>query len=476
MKTLTLLITLLFLSYESKAVNISPSGQGEFLLVPYYNITNGYNATVNVYNHDDKGKAVKIHIRESLAGHSVLSYNVYLAPKDSWAFALGPKTTTAIGWQNQQSGTQVTFDQSCSPGLNKSDHEFSGENFSAPHEPTRNMSRTKEGFIEIIEMATIDPESAIHHQLLADASGTPAGCQSIDQLWQTDGDWQINEGQSHLLPPTGTLSVNASLINVPEGIEFPIESTVFSNFFEDGVIMHTPPSSNEPTINAGMNTATLINEGQILNLEFETGIDAISGLLMKFRTAFQSNMEPDLAAATEVGITFPTRRFYFNEANYMNAPFNGSTGATADNCGTSQGGSEFYPSSIDRDGRLPAPGTGIITQPPQPPAPLICGSTATLIVKSHFNPINAIFSSRNAQIVEIAPVQYATDSGHFNLYFANKRFSAINLDTHQTVEFSGTPVVGTSFQKATNAYAAPGLLAQYGYSTPLITYDQSRIE
>lgn len=476
MKKLLLITGALLLSNTLPAVNISPNGKGEFLLIPYYNITNDYNATVNIFNHDDKGKAVKIHVRESHNGFSVLSYNVYLAPEDSWTFALGPHTSTTatkpIGWHNQASGKQVSFDQSCAPDLNKMGHEFTGEAFNIPSEPTRDFSRTLEGFIEIIEMATIEPDSDLHHKLIAGSNGNPVDCQSVTDMWQANGVW-TESSTNQLLPPSGTLSAEATLINSPEGIQFPIEALAFANFFEDDVIFHTAPNSNEPTLNNGMNKAVLVNNGQIRNLEFEKSEDAVSALLMKDTIAFQYVTETNIAGATETGITFPTRRFYINYS-IQSPPFD--HGLTNSNCYAKRGSNTYYLSTFDRNGIYNYPGTGVLGAPiPQPPRPKTCGTTATIRVSlPNQSPIK-IFHSNNSETISTVLRPDATESGVHHLRFDTKPIHAIDLDSGYSVKIKGIPVIGTNFQKATNANAAPGLLAQYGYATPLKTQTEIQI-
>ncbi|WP_154223939.1 hypothetical protein [Marinicella rhabdoformis] len=474
MKRLAITLIVLLAAFQSSAVNISSTGKGEFLLIPYYNLTNEYNATVNVFNHDDKGKAVKVHIREGISGLSVLSYNIYLAPKDSWTFALGPVLSTHVGHENQKSGTHVSFDRSCAPGLNKSGKEFSGVPFNVPEERIHDMYRTREGFIEIIEMATIDPESEIHDHLIADASGEPAACQSIEDLWQTNGLWAIDGEQatSHLLPPTGSLSANATLINVPEGIQFPVESVVFSNFFDDNVIYHTAPNSSEPTLNNGTKEASMVIDGEFLNLLFQNGEDAISALIMTGYYESQFNLESTTAAATEIGLSFPTRRFYILSNSFLRPPFHGSSDPFNNHgspCSLTNGGTEVSGSSIDRNGDFIPPGAGYwIPYIPK----FACGSTATLrLSQNGDSPPNLIFYSEHAETIGAYLPFNSTGSGYFIGRIENRpMWQVTNQATGQPVTLHGSPVIGTTFQKATNANAAPGLLAQYGYSAPVITY------
>ncbi|WP_154223937.1 hypothetical protein [Marinicella rhabdoformis] len=470
MKKTTLLLVTLLMSQKLFAVNISQTGQGEFLLIPYYTVNNQYNTTVNVFNHDNKGKAIKIHIRESINGISALSYNVYLAPEDSWTFALGLTTDSVyhpiFGWQDQDFSTLVSFDNSCAPILNKAGHKFSGEAFqNVSHNdnvPLNNLFRTSEGFIEVVEMATVDPNSELHQMLLENQNGLSSGCQSIADLWQQSGPWQSDSNQ-YLLPPTGTLSAEATLINTPDGIQFPMEATVFENFFEHGLIHHTVPTSPEPTLNNGSKIANLNSNGLNRTLKFEHSVDAISALLMKKGFSSQYTVTTANAAETDTAITIPTKRFYLQNTNLP--PFLGDAYS-----------GNFINHATDRNGLSTPPGGSVMIPPP--PRLKVSGTTGVLKTRN-FRDRNSkgVLHSKNSDT--ISPVinnPGLTQSGIHNLYFDTSPIVALDMHSNETIEIEGSPIIGTTFQKATNANAAPGKLAQYGYSTPLKNILPAKIE
>ena len=64
MKTIQFAIFSTLFYFSAHAVNISPGGYGEAVILPYYTVNNGLNTLLTINNSTDQVKAVKIHFRE----------------------------------------------------------------------------------------------------------------------------------------------------------------------------------------------------------------------------------------------------------------------------------------------------------------------------------------------------------------------------------------------------------------------------
>src|SRR5439155_22375469 len=144
----------------AQAVNVNPNGLGQVLLYPYYtvradNLINPYNSLLSVVNSTNSVKAVKVRFVEGVDSQEVLDFNLFLSPNDVW--------TTAILPDAGGGGKIVTTDRSCTipvipaAGVPFVNFQYAGSNSDGG---TDVLDRTKEGYVEIIEMATYIPGSS----------------------------------------------------------------------------------------------------------------------------------------------------------------------------------------------------------------------------------------------------------------------------------------------------------------------------
>ena len=229
-----LIIIFLISSFNTTAVNISTDGYGESIILPYYTVNNNLNTLITVNNSTDHVKAVKLHFREGKEGKAVLSFNLYLAPQDIWAAGIVPSTSTIPGHQGEASALFISVDTSCTPFLNAAGQEFLPYEIEAESEDTH-MERSREGFIEIIEMGVVDMNSELGQAaIIPVGSGIPNSCADIEAAF-SNGDWS-GESQlqnQHMQQPSGGLSAEAALIDVAEGVLFSVDAVAFEHFFPE---------------------------------------------------------------------------------------------------------------------------------------------------------------------------------------------------------------------------------------------------
>ena len=135
---------------------VTPSGDGHILMVPYYTVQDGNVTAFNIVNTDTKnGKAVKVRFRGASNSDDVLDFQVFLSPGDVWTAAV---TADANGLAQL-----VTADNSCTLPkieLNTAVPFIKDRLTKAGWTDADKNAQTREGYIEILNMADIDPAKA----------------------------------------------------------------------------------------------------------------------------------------------------------------------------------------------------------------------------------------------------------------------------------------------------------------------------
>jgi hypothetical protein len=467
--TMTLLIIGLsgmLIPFRTSAVHINHKGLGDVAIIPYYTVNNNLNTLVSVTNTTTDGKAIKINIREGLHGYATLSYNVYLDGNDTWTFALFPTDSTVSGYEGQESASHATADTSCAPYLNKSGQEF------LPFELTdgpNNLQRTREGFIEVIEMGSITPTSpafsAAHHG----STPVPANCTYFIQAWQENGIWHEDSGgnsHTNLSPTTGGLMVEAQLVDVADGINYSIPTITLDGFHADATIAHVNPGETSLSLDAAEPVAQVIANRKTYQLQFDSAIDAVSAVLMSDKLMATYALDSIVDGKTEVVYTQPTRRFYLGLNNLdAEPPFNSMTSVPG--CeSNSYGGIEINQTLFDRESQKDIDPHGTIGTPPPTIEDAICGLifVQNMILPGQTAPANSsITHSSNFSNVLTPDIPHATQNGYIQTEFLGARhLDAAEVNTGAAIELHGIPIIGVSLQRFTNAGAAEGLLVQYG--------------
>lgn len=479
MKKISVFLCIL-VSLNASAVFVNDKGFGEALIVPYYTVNNNLDTLVSVTNTTAQAKALKIHIREGFNGYSVLSYNTYLAAFDTWTFALSRYPSS----MDEPSVVLITTDKSCKVNLNSSIQEISLSNVGTG---PLDVSRVKEGYIEILEMGEFPPENQFYAAADLGTNGLPADCTVFQEAWEDGGTWSNNQ-QRDIEPPSGGLMATADLINVGEGINYSIPVTALADFFPDSESFHVSPTDTELSLDAAKAEAVVITDNKHHELTFNSGIDAVSAVLMADKVYSTYVLDSFVAGQTDVVYTQPTRRFYLSVSTgdipVITAPFNMNV-RDVQNCQSDDIPSDFYGGIeinevvTDREAQEVFPPWLSGGPIPIPPNDAICGS---VFVHSFNQPEGVqdsdesakITGSQNFAVIDSPELPHATENGYMAFEFIDSQpIQGISVDG-ESHEVYGIPIIGVTLFKFTNAGAAEGLLAQYGGSYPL-KY-QSRVE
>jgi len=272
----------------ANAVDLNPDGLGQVLIYPYYTVNKGQDTLISVVNTTNVGKAVKVRFLEGYNSREVLDFNLFLSAFDVW--------TAAVSQVSDDGGAQInTADKSCIDFIPSFPYPFSsaaytggvagpgGASYPKDSGP-QTIDRTREGYLEMIEMGDIivgsDLEAAITHaQDGTYDGGTPDCGAPVGDDVATDAD---------LTNPTGGLFGAGSIVNVGEGTFFAYNADAIEGFTE--AKLYTTPSSLQPTLQSA-STPSVVDSGvarsfvftdggRLLTVDYPRGEDAVSAIFM----------------------------------------------------------------------------------------------------------------------------------------------------------------------------------------------------
>jgi hypothetical protein len=325
------------LSSVAGAVTLGDDGLGEVQLYPYYTARGGNDTAFSVVNTTDFGKAVKVRILEGKNSREVIDFNLYLSPNDVWA---GIITQTADG------ARLVVTDNSCTvpaidatqggPGfVDFRNFQYAGSNGDGE---SVSLDRSREGYIEIIEMGQVSEDFPIERgtstqtiqfiSAITHSSGVPADCAAVRKAWTLTPppNRQFSAGGDELTSPGGGLMGSGTLINVANGTDFSYDPVALDGFYDPGLLdaenLHTAPGSLNPTLEqVTPKESSVFVGGQVISSSWTVpdapltsngseAADPVSAVLMRSAVLNEYVTEVTLAAGTDWVVNFPTKRFY----------------------------------------------------------------------------------------------------------------------------------------------------------------------
>jgi hypothetical protein len=358
-------------SLPAAAVYLNPDGTGQALIFPYYTVqssaSNPFNTYLTLVNHTNDAKALRVRFRESRNSREVASFNLFLSSNDAWAGALVPVSDTLT--------TRVlTTDRSCiSPQFTPTIDGGTGLNFQATFYTGafadgngEGRERTREGWVEVIEMATLTGTSAAAVRHLA-MQGIPANCALVQGSPVLD-----------VAAPSGGLSGTLTLINVASGMDFTVNADALAALGTRPFLR--PAVDPYPDLSVGEidPVSTVINNGILYRSTWNRPIDAVSAALMRSSALSEYVLDPGTRSKTDVVITFPTRNNYVT-TSISTAPFT-SVGLWSANCASATAqGTVFFGETVDiyaygRDEASMFWGFSDFNE--IPPVPRLCGAAS----------------------------------------------------------------------------------------------------
>ena len=383
--SLGLAIGALALSNDAHAIHLSTDGRGQVLIYPYYTVNGGNATLLSVVNTTVDVKALKVRFREAMNGQEVWQFNLYLGPMDVWTGAVtgepeGLDPVHASATKLQTSDSSCTVPQVPDEGQSFINFEYAANNDDGgPYED----SRTRAGYIEIIEMGRLTGEFAAAASRTE--TGVPTNCQRLVDAWhwgtqgQANGIWvdQPNEG---LLPPTGGLYGGAEIVDVTNGTNLSYSADAIDGFYtlSSGSLHHSrynvkPDLGSARMAEDGTVSAYVFDDGELIRLDFDEstsqapGLKAMSAVLM--REWIYNEFEISPGFATEWVVTFPTRGLHLAHPTQPGVGNDDREPFVAQYVGPAGYGEYFDMQGTGREGDLHGLGPSIWIGIPPPPPP-----------------------------------------------------------------------------------------------------------
>jgi hypothetical protein len=324
------------------AAYLDADGRGQALIYPYYTVQsangNAFNTYISVANHNrDSDKALRVRFRESLGGREVASLNLYLGRNDVWTAAIVPEGDGA---------RLITRDSSCTEpaiwsgnisggapdGMAFRNANFAGSNGDGGGE---GLDRTREGYIEILEMASVNNVAPLNlaTAITHTTAGVPANCATVQP-----NDLATTAPAGTFTAPTGGLSGTLTLINVANGMDFSLNAEAIGDVARRPYFRAS--ADPYPSFAAGEiePVSVVMDRGLVYRSSWPRGADAVSAVLMRRDASAEFTLEPVTASQTDFVFTFPTRPHYLSSV--ASPPF--TVASWGPNCSSTGAGPVHY--------------------------------------------------------------------------------------------------------------------------------------
>jgi len=309
------------------AVVLGARDQGQVLIFPYYTANAGNTTLITLANNSEQGRIVQLRVAEGDIGDTALVLNIYLAGRDSWSGAIG--TTGA-----RSGAFLLSDDASCLlPALSVAVPDQPGRRLqplAVAGTPPDAQARTMEGWVEAIEIATVQPNTATD-RAIGNVSGVARDCAALGAAWTAPGGYWTTLPTRDLGNPRGGLSGYSAVINVAAGTYFGAAAVALDEFRIDPadrprgslstVVRHFVPGVQQLTLADAITdpedrsvVASAVADNRTLALSFpaERAIDAVSAVLAADELSADFDTRDELGATTSFVQMFPTKRFYTN--------------------------------------------------------------------------------------------------------------------------------------------------------------------
>jgi hypothetical protein len=498
----------------SNAVTLNPDGTGNVLLYPYYTVNANNQTIFSVVNTTAQGKAVKVRILEGRNSREVLDFNLYLSAFDVWTAGI-----FSLGTATDSPGALATSDNSCtSPNIRSNpnlpslasglkyapfvNYEYTGN---ANDSGLDALERTREGYIELIEMGSIangnETGKAITH-----VGGTPRDCAAVDGSWNQSpldpragfyGNPAFGTDAADVGVPTGGLFGGGAVVNAGDGTYTNYNADALDGF--SAATAHTYPGSTLPNFTNADPISFVFNNGTLIRSTWGTlpigdtttpgqRIDAVSAVYMSNGLLNEFTSEAAQKASSEWIITFPTKSFYVdryrNSLTAAIAPFtrafstfaaSGAVVESADGNGSACESVAFQ--TYDREEGRPTPGSTIFSPPPPlAPSTGLCFEAQVLAFNQAFTTASGPSKIMGSKLARNIAPRFGTSGFDTGWLRIDMRYVNGNIPSPLTTptrlqrasaeatphRFVGLPSTGFWAVLLENTNARPGVQGFYG--------------
>ena len=240
----------------AEAVYLSPNNMGQVLVYPYYTTQAiggaAFNTFISVVNTTSRAKAVKVRILEGKTSAEVLDFNLFLSPNDVWVAAIVP-----IDAASAAAGARLLVpadERSCTnPAIPAGGVDFRQFQYALGDNslPGTGLDRTREGYIEILEMGPLSGTwaTAVTHN----SAGVPNNCGVV----------QVTTAPPSIGAPQGGLTGTGTLINVNSGLDAGYKADALDAWANAS--RFSPPDSITPNLASAFPASSMVlSTGQLV--------------------------------------------------------------------------------------------------------------------------------------------------------------------------------------------------------------------
>ncbi|QMV75372.1 cell surface protein [Comamonas piscis] len=309
-------------------------GAGHILVVPYFTSQNDNMSVFHVVNTDTvNGKALKVRFRGAANSDDILDFTVFLSPGDVWTGSV----------QGNENGSYfLTNDKSCTlPDIRGQQVQFVTDRL--PSGAT--AAQTKEGYIEILNMADITGTATDMYKATKHVAGV-APCTStvLDatlNINPTDVDSVTAAKTMGFETPSGKLTADWYILNVNQTTTFSGAATAIAATGGNGrgnFVLFPQDATNSAATAANVADLTadpLLQQGMVKAVNFDfpdlstpylattgTPEDQATDLTTSLSNSGVSNqyaLDTGINAKTDWVLSMPTRRYSVG-ADYTKKP------------------------------------------------------------------------------------------------------------------------------------------------------------
>lgn len=249
---------------ETRAVSLDADGLGQALIYPYYTVQsaggNAFNTYLSVVNHAADAKAIRVRFREGRMSREAFSFNLFLAPHDTWTAGVVPTDAGA---------RLLTVDVSCT-----------------------------------------DPPFATSGSLAYADFGQTTARPSCTGLVGADLATSMTATAGYTAP-TGGLSGSLTLINVNNGQDFTLNAIALAELTTRPMYRSLADSAsvdfNAPEVDP---VSHVVADGYYYRSQWSRPVDAVSAVLMRAWWSGEVVLDTGTRSHSDLVSVFPTRQYY----------------------------------------------------------------------------------------------------------------------------------------------------------------------
>ena len=435
----------------AQAVSINVDGLGQALIYPYYTVREvsvgaPYNSLLSVVNSTASAKGVKVRFLEGKNSREVLDFNLYLSPKDVWTAAIIPTANGAGIFTADKSCTQPTVSSSSSTPTEFVNFAYTG---SSDDGAGTTLDRTREGYIEIIEMGNLTGTTATG---VTHVSGVPPACPSAGSL----------QPSTDTVAGNGGLFGGISLVNVLSGEDITEDAVALDGFSITSLWF--PPGDIHPNLgNVNPKLSVVTNSFTTFVTDWSATTvpsDAVSAVLMHDHVYNEFVLDAATKSGTDWVVTMPTKRDYYTgtavgklfQRNFT------ATGACDD----------VNLTQYDREERTIAQQTNFSPPPPTQTDSLCWEANVITFNNSNVlgskNQVSITTTFANGWVDLLFPfiasgAKHQLIGGTTNTVAISRTTGAVATGTQASATYAGLPVVGFAAQTFNNGTLSIGPLS-----------------